>query len=222
MRGRLLGALGLAMGLFVVGCSQTPEPQGAEIATPPDSSPVTQPTDLPPATVSPTSVEATDVPQEGETVQARLALESAAFNAGDVIPIRFSCDGEDISPELEWGPAPAGTVTFALIMNDPDAPGGTWVHWVIFNMPAGRTGLPEAVPADGELVDGSRQGTNSSRGLGYAGPCPPGETHRYFFKLYALDQTLDLASGVTAAELAAAMDGHILGQAELMGTYTRD
>ncbi len=222
MRGRLLGALGLAVGLFVVGCSQTPELQGAEIATPPPSSPVAQPTDLPPMAIPPTAAEATDLPQEGDAPQGALALSSAALNPGEVIPVRFSCDGEDISPELEWGQAPAGTVSLALIMDDPDAPGGTWVHWVIFNMPPDRTGLPEGIPLEAELADGSRQGANSGRGLGYAGPCPPGETHRYFFKLYALDQMLDLASGVTAAELTAAMDRHILGQAELMGTYTRD
>jgi Raf kinase inhibitor-like YbhB/YbcL family protein len=222
MTGRRVGEFCLAMGLLAVGCSPTPELQGAEIATPPASSPVAQPIDIPPTTAPPTPVEAADLPQAANTAQGTFTLESAAFSPGDVIPVRFSCDGEDISPELKWGASPSGTVSLALIMDDPDAPGGTWIHWVIFNMPPDRTGLPEGVPAEAELADGSRQGTNSGRRLGYAGPCPPGETHRYFFKLYALDQGPDLASGATADELTAVMDGHIIGQAELMGTYTRD
>jgi Raf kinase inhibitor-like YbhB/YbcL family protein len=217
VKSMLLGASGVVLLLFSFGCSQPPQPQGAAITTPSIPSPVVEPTDL-----QPTSAPATDLPQQSDAPQGKLALSSTAFGAGDVIPARFSCDGEDISPELDWGSAPEGTVTFALIMDDPDAPGGTWVHWVIFNMPADLTGLPDGVPAEAELADGSRQGTNSGRRLGYAGPCPPGETHRYFFKLYALDQAIDLASGITADELAAGMQGHILDQAELMGTYTRD
>lgn len=216
MNTRLLGALGLAISLLAGGCRPTPELQGAAITTPQVASPVPPPTDFAPAAVSPTPVETT------ELVLAALALQSAAFGPGGAIPARFSCDGEDISPELTWGPTPEGTASYALIMDDPDAPGGTWVHWVIYNLPPDAGGLPEAVPAKEELPDGSRQGTNSGKGVGYAGPCPPGETHRYFFKLYALDQELDLAEGVTADELTAAIQGHILGQAALMGTYSRD
>jgi Raf kinase inhibitor-like YbhB/YbcL family protein len=150
-----------------------------------------------------------------------LQLTSPAFTAGGPIPARYSCDGEDISPELRWTDPPAGTASFALIFDDPDAPRGTWVHWVLFNIPAEVRGLAEGVPGDVELADGARHGENDFGGPGYGGPCPPGGTHRYFFKLYALDQVLDLAALATKAELEAAMQGHLLAQAELMGTYSR-
>jgi Raf kinase inhibitor-like YbhB/YbcL family protein len=222
MRGTLLAVMFVALLLLVGGCSQTPELQGAEIVTPPIASPVVQPTAVEGTAIPPTAAPPTDVPQQADSPSTALALESPDFGAGDVIPTRFACDGENISPELAWVPMPEGTLSYALIMDDPDAPGGTWVHWVIYNMPADQTGLPEKVPPDAELADGTRQGTNSGKDLGYAGPCPPGETHRYFFKLYALDQVLELPSGATADELTAAMAGHIIDQAELMGTYTRN
>lgn len=148
-------------------------------------------------------------------------LASPAFPAGSAIPARFSCDGEDISPELQWSDPPAGTQSFALIMDDPDAPGGVWVHWVLFRIPAAARGLPEALPGDEQLPDGARHGLNDFGGPGYGGPCPPSGTHHYYFKLYALDQSLDLAPQATAADLASAMEGHILAQVELMGTYGR-
>ncbi|KKL66619.1 hypothetical protein LCGC14_2143140, partial [marine sediment metagenome] len=119
-----------------------------------------------------------------------------AFGNGDPIPTKYTCDDQDISPPLQWGDPPEGTRSFALICDDPDAPVGTWVHWVLYNLPASARDLPEAVPSDAELSGGGRHGQNSWRRPGYGGPCPPGGTHRYFFKLYALDDELDLAAGV--------------------------
>jgi hypothetical protein len=148
-------------------------------------------------------------------------LTSSAFTHGAIIPKEYTCDGRDISPPLSWSDPPEKTQSFALIMDDPDAPMGTWVHWVIYNIPAAARGLSEGVPTDAELPDGSRQGRNSWRRIGYGGPCPPSGTHRYFFKLYALDTKLNLTSGVTKEELFQAMKGHMVAQAELMGRYSR-
>jgi Raf kinase inhibitor-like YbhB/YbcL family protein len=148
-------------------------------------------------------------------------LTSLAFTQGSPIPPRFSCDAEDLSPALQWTGPPPGTQSFALIMDDPDAPGGTWVHWVLFNIPAAARGLPEGVSDAAQQSDGGRHGENSWGQPGYGGPCPPGGTHRYFFKLYALEQALELPALASKAELEAAMQGHILAQAELMGTYSR-
>ncbi|MDY7076865.1 MAG: YbhB/YbcL family Raf kinase inhibitor-like protein [Chloroflexota bacterium] len=148
-------------------------------------------------------------------------LTSAAFAHEKPIPGKYTCDGDDVSPPLQWSDPPAGTQSLALIMDDPDAPVGTWVHWVLYGLPAGTRALPEGVPSDAELPDGSRNGKNSWRRLGYGGPCPPGGAHRYFFKLYALDVMLDQAAGADKKRLLWAMKGHILGQAELMGTYSR-
>lgn len=148
-------------------------------------------------------------------------LTSTAFDEGQEIPERYSCDGQDISPPLSWADPPEGTESFALITDDPDAPVGTWVHWVLYNIPADARELPEDVPAQDELDDGSLHGQNSWKRRDYGGPCPPGGTHRYFFKLYALDTALDLEPGATKQQLLNAMDGHVLAQAELVGTYTR-
>jgi len=148
-------------------------------------------------------------------------LTSTAFVQGKPIPRQYTCDGQDISPPLSWSDPPAGTRSLALIADDPDAPVGVWVHWVLYNLPAESRGLPEAVPADAELADGSRHGRNSWRRPGYGGPCPPRGTHRYFFKLYALDTVLDLRAGADKGQLLKAMEGHVLAQAELMGTYAR-
>jgi Raf kinase inhibitor-like YbhB/YbcL family protein len=148
-------------------------------------------------------------------------MKSTAFAQGEAIPSKYGCDGDDISPPLEWGDPPEGTRSLALICDDPDAPVGTWVHWVLFNLPAETRALSEAVPPDAELADGSRHGQNSWRRLGYGGPCPPSGTHRYFFKLYALDTVFNLASGAGKEQLLQAMEGHILGQAEVMGIYCR-
>jgi Raf kinase inhibitor-like YbhB/YbcL family protein len=148
-------------------------------------------------------------------------MTSTAFAQGEAIPSKYGCDGDDISPPLEWGDPPEGTRSLALICDDPDAPVGTWVHWVLFNLPAETRALSEAVPPDAELADGSRHGQNSWRRLGYGGSCPPSGTHRYFFKLYALDTVFNLASGAGKEQLLQAMEGHILGQAEVMGIYCR-
>lgn len=148
-------------------------------------------------------------------------LTSSAFTNEGTIPIKYTCDGQDVSPPLQWIDPPAETHSFALICDDPDAPGGTWVHWVLFNLPAGARALPEAVRSDATLADGSRTGTNSWQRPGYGGPCPPRGTHRYFFRLYALNVALDLAGGAGQDQLLQAMQGHVLGQTELMGKYSR-
>ena len=151
-----------------------------------------------------------------------LAISSPNFENGVNIPKKFTCDGADVSPELHWNSPPAGTQSFALIADDPDAPVGTWTHWVAFDLPAQASSLPEGVPKVDELPSGGRQGRNDFRRIGYGGPCPPpGKPHRYFFKLYALDKKLNLNPGASKQEVEQAMQGHILGKAELMGKYQR-
>ncbi|MDZ7579900.1 MAG: YbhB/YbcL family Raf kinase inhibitor-like protein [Deltaproteobacteria bacterium] len=150
-----------------------------------------------------------------------IQLISEAFSEGAMIPTRYTCDGEDVSPPLSWTELPPETGSFALICEDPDAPVGTWDHWVLFNIPASATGLPEAVPATATLDDGSVHGNNSWGRLGYGGPCPPGGTHRYIFSLFALDIKLDLKSGATKSGLLKAMEGHILARTRLTGKYRR-
>jgi len=152
---------------------------------------------------------------------ASLTLSSPAFVQGAAIPVQYTCDGADQSPPLAWTGAPDDVQSFALIMDDPDAPAGTWEHWLIFNIPASTTDLPAAVATTPTLADGSIQGTNSWRRVGYGGPCPPSGQHRYFFKFYALDAMLSLRSSATKADLLQAMEGHILAQSELMGVYRR-
>jgi Raf kinase inhibitor-like YbhB/YbcL family protein len=151
-----------------------------------------------------------------------LRLTTTAFQPGGNIPRKYTCDGPDVSPALAWD-APSGAVqSFVLIMDDPDAPGGTWVHWVLYDLPAAARDLPEGVPRQEELPSGARQGRNDFRRVGYFGPCPPaGPAHRYFFKLYALDARLNLKPGASKAEVERAMQGHILAQGELMGRYQR-
>lgn len=150
-----------------------------------------------------------------------LHLSSPAFKAGEAIPRVHSCDGKDLSPPLEWGGAPDRTVSFALICDDPDAPAGTWVHWIIFNLPAKTSSLPQGVPIRASVAGGGQQGINDFKKAGYGGPCPPGGTHRYYFKLYALDAELILGTSTTKAQLLKAMEGHILAEAQLMGRYAR-
>ncbi len=153
-----------------------------------------------------------------------LLLSSSAFTSGSAVPTRFTCDGADVSPPLAWSGVPAGTVSFAVIADDPDAPGGTWLHWVLFNVPGTLAALPEGLAGTGELrqVGGARQGRNDFGKLGYGGPCPPpGRAHRYFFRLYALDTSLPLKAGAARREVEQAMRGHVLGEATLMGTYAR-
>ncbi len=152
-----------------------------------------------------------------------LTLKSDAFVNGQSIPAKYSCIGKNVSPVLTWGDPPAGTRSFALIVDDPDAPAGTWVHWVLFNIPADLRGLPEDLPVTGKNVDPNAIyfGKNSSGNTRYDGPCPPSGTHRYYFKLYALDGLVDLLPGATKQELIKAMQGHILAQGELMGRFSK-
>jgi len=149
-------------------------------------------------------------------------ISSTAFSAGETIPKRFTCDGPDVSPQLRWEGEPSGTQSFALIMDDPDAPVGTWVHWVVYNLSPGTKELPEGVEKKNQLDDGALQGRNDFRRIGYGGPCPPaGKPHRYYFKLYALDAKLSLKAGASKPDVEGAMKGHILAQAEVMGRYGR-
>jgi len=149
-------------------------------------------------------------------------VTSPAFPQGGMIPAQYTCTGADTSPALQWSGTPANTVSFALIVDDPDAPAGTWVHWLLWNVPPSLHSLPEDVPKRDQLDDGSRQGRTDFRKVGYYGPCPPGgATHRYFFRLFALDSKLDLAAGAGRSNLDDAMKGHILAQAEYMGTFHR-
>ena len=150
-----------------------------------------------------------------------IKIKSPAFVPGGKIPGKYTCDGMDISPPLAWTSGPEGTKTFALICDDPDAPMGTWVHWVLFNLPADIIELRENVPPERELENGAKQGMNDFRKIGYGGPCPPGGTHRYYFKLYALDTEINLEAGATKSELLKAMEGHILAEGQLMGRYER-
>jgi len=151
-----------------------------------------------------------------------MEIKSTAFGDGEDIPSEHTCDGEDTSPELSWSGAPEGTRSFALIMDDPDAPGGIFTHWVIFNIPGGSVELAEGVPTSAELPTGARQGRNGFGRTGYDGPCPPrGISHHYQFVIYALDKVLDLAGGASKGQVVDAMEGHILGEGELVGIYGR-
>ncbi len=150
-----------------------------------------------------------------------MTITSPAFDEGQPIPVEYSCKGSDTSPALEWSGAPEGTVSFALICDDPDAPVGTWVHWVYFNIPSGLSGLPAAVQGGEKPETGGTQGRNSWRKNAYGGPCPPSGTHRYFFKLYALDMILDLDPSANKSALLKAMEGHVLAEAQLIGTFSR-
>ncbi len=150
-----------------------------------------------------------------------LSLISSAFETGGMIPVQYTCDGADISLALSWENVPEKAKSLALICDDPDAPVGTWVHWVLFDLPAAISGLPENIPPQKVLENGAKQGMNDFRKIGYGGPCPPGSIHRYFFKLYALNDFLNLSPGVTKSELLKAMQGHVLEQAELIGKYSR-
>ena len=151
-----------------------------------------------------------------------IQIISAAFAGGQPIPAKYTCDGNDVSPPLQWTNAPANTKSFALIADDPDAPMGTWVHWVIYDLPANTSALPEDVAKTQTLAGGAKQGLNDFRRIGYGGPCPPsGKPHRYFFKLYALDTVLNLKPGLTKKELLKVTNGHVLAEGQLLGTYQR-
>jgi len=151
----------------------------------------------------------------------KIKIESDAFKYGEIIPVKYTCDGEDISPPLRWENIPEGTKSLVLICDDPDAPMGTWDHWILFNIPPDVKELPEGIKPLEKLENGAIHGKNSWKKLGYGGPCPPFGTHRYFFKIYALDTVLDLKPGATKKEILKAMEGHIIGCGELMGKYKR-
>lgn len=147
-------------------------------------------------------------------------LKSSAFSTNDLIPAKYTCDGEDLSPALSWDAPPAGTQSFVLIVDDPDAPMGTFVHWVLYNLPPDLQHLPEQTTAN-NLPQGALQGKNDFKRMDYGGPCPPSGTHRYFFKLYAIDQVLSLPAGATKAQVLQAIEGHVLASSELVGRYSR-
>jgi Raf kinase inhibitor-like YbhB/YbcL family protein len=149
-----------------------------------------------------------------------MQLVSTAFSEGGTIPRQYTCDGKDVSPPLTWSGVPEGAKSIALICDDPDA-SKTWVHWVIFDLPPAVKGLPEGIATSAEVAGGGTQGTNDFRKVGYGGPCPPSGTHRYFFKLYALDTQVKLKSNATKADVERAMKGHVLAEATLMGRYAR-
>ena len=155
----------------------------------------------------------------GDTME--IQVQSSAFKEGEMIPKKYTCDSADVSPPLSWDAVPEGAQSLALISDDPDAPMGTWVHWVLYDLPPLTRELPENIPPQKILKNGSKQGTNDFRKIGYGGPCPPGGTHRYYFKLYALDKELGLEPGMTKTQLLEAMEGHILAQGQLMGKYKR-
>ena len=158
-------------------------------------------------------------PEEGKMA---LSVTSKVFREGERIPDKYTCQGQDISPPLAWSEPPRGTECFTLIMDDPDAPGGVFTHWVIFNIPSNSRGLPEAIPTQNQLSSGTLQGKNDFGTIGYRGPCPPaGSAHRYRFSLYALDKPLDLKPGAFKEQVLDAMNRHILAQGQLTGTYRR-
>ena len=163
------------------------------------------------------------LPEEGGTEMVeKFKLSSTVFSDGGTIPVRYTCDGNDISPPLAWTGVPVGTSSLVLIVDDPDAPVGTWVHWLLYDIPVGINDLPEGLPATDKVTDIGTQGINDFQKIGYGGPCPPlGKPHRYFFKLYALDTMLSLDPGKTKKELENAIQGHILAKTELIGTYGR-
>ncbi|MGC8764821.1 MAG: YbhB/YbcL family Raf kinase inhibitor-like protein [Brevinematia bacterium] len=150
-----------------------------------------------------------------------IKLKSPSFKNGDMMPSKYAYDRENLSPPLEWENIPSNAKSIAIICDDPDAPVGNWVHWIIFNIPATKKGLAENISKNPELPDGSRQGRNDYGKIGYDGPCPPYGTHRYVFKIFALDTMLDLKAGCSRGEIINAMKNHILDKGELTGLYSR-
>lgn len=160
--------------------------------------------------------------RHGKAAPASFQISSNAFSQNESIPKKFTCDGSDLSPQLSWTDPPTTAQSFALIMDDPDAPAGTWVHWVLYDLPSNTRELAENVPNREQLPNGARQGRNDFNKIGYGGPCPPsGNAHRYFFKLYALDTKLNLKSRALKADVERAMQAHIVAQSELIGRYSR-
>jgi hypothetical protein len=158
-------------------------------------------------------------PATAQPQKSELKLASTAFKEGEAIPRGYTCDGANVSPPLEWTGVPKTAKTIAIIADDPDAPAGIWVHWVLYNLPADGLGLIENTPQTETLNGGGVQGKNDFGKIGYGGPCPPSGTHHYFFKFYAVDLELPLKPGATKTEVEKAMEGHIVAEAQLMGTY---
>lgn len=150
-----------------------------------------------------------------------MIIESPAFKNGERIPSKYTCDGDDISPEIKWKDAPKSAKSLALILDDPDAPVGVFTHWVILNIPPSQNGLEEGIETKPTLQNGSIQGKTDFGRVGYGGPCPPSATHRYRFHLYALDTTLSLLPGSTKQQVLRAVQGHVLAEAEMIGLYSR-
>jgi len=157
---------------------------------------------------------------KGEKKKMELTITSKAFADSEMIPAKYTCDAENISPEISWSKGPKGTKTFALICDDPDAPSKTWVHWVVYNIPSTILGLPEKFPAD-SIYNKITNGINDFGTFGFSGPCPPSGTHRYNFKVYALDNDLNLKAGASKAEVERAMKNHILAEGILTGKYKK-
>jgi hypothetical protein len=211
------------LGILLLAACSAPKEGDAPVATEPAEAPAVeetpaQPTMPPEPTAAPADTEAPPAPAEAQTP---FEITSIIIGHEQPIPAYHTCDGDDLSPPLDWNDPPEGTQSFVLIMDDPDAPGGTWVHWVLYNIPAEARNLQANVSPEAQLPDGSTHGINSWGRLGYGGPCPPSGTHRYFFKLYALDTTLSLGENADKTQLLAAMEGHVLAEAELMGTFSR-
>ena len=207
----ILGSL-LLITAIISGCQSEPE------IKPVNTEPPTNPLEATKEVEEPV-IEPTESPEPIQS-EKEFILASEVFLEGDPIPSIYACNGDDISPPLAWSGAPDNTNSFVLIMDDPDAPVGMWVHWVLFNIPGTVSVVDVGLPTDAELLDGSQQGTNSWGRVGYGGPCPPSGVHRYYFKLYALDISLVLDESATKEDVLAAMEGHILIETELMGTYS--
>ncbi|MGH9454810.1 MAG: YbhB/YbcL family Raf kinase inhibitor-like protein [Terriglobia bacterium] len=160
--------------------------------------------------------------ESGAAAPSQMRLQTAAFTQGGFIPARFTCAGQDLSPALAWSDPPGNTQAFALIVEDPDAPAGTWTHWLVYDLPSTAHALPEGVGKTGEISGGGRQGVNDFGKIGYGGPCPPpGRPHRYFFRLYALNAPLALNAGASKDQVHAALKGHVAAETELMGRFKR-
>ncbi len=201
----------VSLGILLLGACAAPATEAVE-EPPVDKAPVDV-TEESAQTTAPTKT-----PSEAMEPATPFELTSTSFVGGEPIPLKYSCDGEDVSPPLTWGEPPEGSQSFALIMDDPDAPGGTWDHWIVFNIPAEVRELPEAISA-GNI--NATFGKNSWGRNDYGGPCPPSGTHRYFFKLYALNTTLSLSENANKGQVLAAMEGLVLAETELPGTFSR-
>ena len=151
----------------------------------------------------------------------KLTVTSRSFQNEGMIPSKYTGDGEDVSPQISWQGAPSGTESFAVICDDPDAPGGNWDHWILFNIPGDKEGLAENFRLSDSGLPGVKGGTNDFGKLDYGGPYPPGGTHRYFFRVYALDARLNVPVGARKGDVLRAMKGHVLGEGQIMGRYSR-